>query len=301
MNGILHAYYNVVLAPPIGALLGMGVTVLWRRRNAAALLVLAAVMAASAGWSAVLLERTPDFVSWLAPLLLGVGGGSSLALAALAMTLAVHERRARLTPSWSTRRPALTARTARATRPGIEAALRPAVAAVLALGLAAGLAAPTAYSLATAATSHDGAIPEVGPADPAGAQGPVFGAGGGLVDATRPTPTMVEVLLIDANRYDWVAATVGSNNAAGYQLATGRPVMPIGGFNGSDPFPTLVQFQQLVAQRRIHWFVDSYRFQNIGGSNDAHDIATWVQSNYHPQRVDGVLFYDLNAPAAYRE
>ena len=47
-------------------------------------------------------------------------------------------------------------------------------------------------------------------------------------------------------RYTWVAATVGSNNASGYQLATGDPVMAIGGFNGSDPSPTLAQFQQLV-------------------------------------------------------
>ena len=31
--------------------------------------------------------------------------------------------------------------------------------------------------------------------------------------------------------------------------------MPIGGFNGSDPSPTLAQFQQYVADGRIHWFI----------------------------------------------
>ena len=59
----------------------------------------------------------------------------------------------------------------------------------------------------------------------------------------------------DADRYTWVAATIGANNASGYQLAIERPVMAIGGFNGSDPSPTLAQFQQYVADGKIHWFI----------------------------------------------
>ena len=52
------------------------------------------------------------------------------------------------------------------------------------------------------------------------------------------------------------AAAVGANNAAGYQLASQQPVMAIGGFNGSDPSPTLAQFQQYVADGQVHWFID---------------------------------------------
>ena len=52
-----------------------------------------------------------------------------------------------------------------------------------------------------------------------------------------------------------MAAAVGSQNASGYQLATGDPVMAIGGFNGSDPSPTLAQFQQYVADGKIHYFI----------------------------------------------
>ena len=59
----------------------------------------------------------------------------------------------------------------------------------------------------------------------------------------------------------WAAAVVGSNNAAGYQLATELPVMAVGGFNGTDPAPTLEQFQQYVADGKIHYF--------IGGPNNA--------------------------------
>ncbi len=48
---------------------------------------------------------------------------------------------------------------------------------------------------------------------------------------------LVKALEADAGDYKWVAATVNSNSAAGYQLATDDPVMAIGGFNGTDPGP----------------------------------------------------------------
>ncbi|MGV7942692.1 glycosyl transferase, partial [Mycobacterium kansasii] len=64
-------------------------------------------------------------------------------------------------------------------------------------------------------------------------------------------PEVTALLRTDAERYTWVAATVGANAAAGYQLATEKPVMPIGGFNGTDPSPTLAQFQQYVRDGRI--------------------------------------------------
>jgi hypothetical protein len=167
-----------------------------------------------------------------------------------------------------------------------------AAAGALAMGLAAALAAPVALSIATAATPHEGAIPKIGIMEPPPG-GPVWGAGGGLVEATRPNADAVATLLADADRYTWVAATVGANNAAGYQLATGAPVLALGGFNGSDPFPTLARFQELVAAGRIHYFLDSYRFRSVGGSRDAHEIAEWVTGSYRRTTIGGVGFYDL--------
>ncbi|MBX6391791.1 MAG: glycosyltransferase family 39 protein, partial [Frankia sp.] len=74
------------------------------------------------------------------------------------------------------------------------------------------------------------------------------GRAGGLLGAATPGDNLVALLRADADDYTWVAATVGANNAAGYQLATGEPVMPVGGFNGTDPSPTLAQFQEYVAE-----------------------------------------------------
>src|SRR5262249_49941092 len=94
-----------------------------------------------------------------------------------------------------------------------------------------------------------------GPPGGFGGQGGGRGGFGGLVEGSAPSSQLVALLQATASSYPWVAATVGANNAAGYQLATQDPVMPIGGFNGSDPSPTLAQFQQYVAEGKIHYFI----------------------------------------------
>ena len=102
-----------------------------------------------------------------------------------------------------------------------------------------------------------------------------------------------------------MAAAVGSNSAAGYQLATQQPVMAVGGFNGSDPSPTLAQFKAWVAAGKIHYFIGSGGsggFGGFGGSggggpsaggSTSSAIASWVESTFTAQTVDGVTVYDL--------
>ena len=98
-------------------------------------------------------------------------------------------------------------------------------------------------------------------------------------------------------RYTWVAAAVGSNNAAGYQLATREPVMAVGGFNGTDPAPTLAQFQAHVAAGDIHYYIASSSMASTtsGGSDDANEISEWVAANFTATTVDGTTVYDLTA------
>ena len=79
----------------------------------------------------------------------------------------------------------------------------------------------------------------------------------GFLSASQSNPALTKALQADAGRYAWAAATVNSNNAAGYQLASGEPVMAIGGFNGTDPAPTLAQFERYVAAGKIHYFIAS--------------------------------------------
>jgi hypothetical protein len=105
----------------------------------------------------------------------------------------------------------------------------------------------------------------------------------------------VGLLKVNAAQYRWVAATVNGNSAAGYELATGDPVMAIGGFNGSDPTPTLAQFQVMVNAGQIHYYIagGGSRVGSTGG-----EIAAWVSQNFAAVTVDGVTVYDLTPPGS---
>jgi hypothetical protein len=72
--------------------------------------------------------------------------------------------------------------------------------------------------------------------------------------------------------------------------------MPIGGFNGSDPSPTLAQFQQYVAEGKIHYFLGGGRMgRSMGGSDTAGQISAWVQANFAATSVGGTTVYDLTS------
>ncbi|WP_139981568.1 ArnT family glycosyltransferase [Nocardioides litoris] len=274
MAGIYHAYYTVALAPAIAACAALGAWALWQRRDSlVAAGVLGCCAALTSAWSFVLLDRTPDWLPWLRWAVVVVGF-------AAAMLVVV-----------------------------VRHLPRPAAVLVAAAVLVTTLAGPAASSVATAATPHTGSIPSAGPAT-AGGSGPRGGGAGGgpgggqggvggLIDGSTSTGAVTALLLQDADAYDWVAATVGSNSAAGYQLATERSVMPIGGFNGSDPSPTLAEFQQYVAEGRIHWFIAGGGGLGGGGFGGGPggdgEIATWVAATYPAQTVDGVTLYDLSA------
>lgn len=119
--------------------------------------------------------------------------------------------------------------------------------------------------------------------------------GSSLLGGGQTSAEVVELLKKDADSYTWVAATTGSQSAAGYQLAANAAVMPIGGFNGTDPSPTLAQFKKLVKQGKIHYYIagNGIGGKQMGGSQAASEIAQWVEENFTSQTVDGVTLYDL--------
>ncbi|MFE5559266.1 ArnT family glycosyltransferase [Streptomyces sp. NPDC056544] len=154
-----------------------------------------------------------------------------------------------------------------------------------------------------------------------GRGGERFGGGGqggpgGLLNGARVSAEAKKALTTGADGYTWAAAAIGSQNAASYQLASGVPVMPIGGFNGSDPSPTLEQFQKYVRDGKIHWFIG----QSTGaggaeggmpggggrggagggpggpGGGTSTEIETWIKANFKETTVGGATFYDLTAP-----
>nr|WP_229829925.1 glycosyltransferase family 39 protein [Actinoplanes ianthinogenes] len=330
MQGIFHAYYTVALAPAVGAVIGMGVTLLWRHRsNLFAALTLGAAIGVTAWWSYVLLGRSSDFLPWLRTPVLVAG-----IVAAVAVVASFR----------LSRRIALVGG---------------------AVALVTALAGPAAYAVQTASEPHTGSIPSAGPAVSGGFGGPGGGRGGfpggfpgggpnqtgqnqggfpgggpnqtgqnqggfpgwgtpggapaqgggqnqgrgnrggggmgGLLNAASVSAEMKALLEQNAGEYTWVAAAVGSQNASGYQLATEEPVMAIGGFNGTDPSPTLAQFKEYVAAGKIHYFIGGGGGGFGGGagrgggsgSNDSSQIASWVAENFTAQTVGNTTVYDL--------
>jgi 4-amino-4-deoxy-L-arabinose transferase-like glycosyltransferase len=103
---------------------------------------------------------------------------------------------------------------------------------------------------------------------------------------------MVKLLEQGASGYKWVAATDGSQGAAPLELATGEAVMAVGGFNGTDPAPTLAEFQQLVAKGEIHYYVGRSS-ESFGGGQGSSAIAQWVAAHFKSETVGGQTVYDL--------
>jgi len=122
--------------------------------------------------------------------------------------------------------------------------------------------------------------------------------GGGLGGNTQVSSALTALLKDGAAGYRWAAATVSSDGAAPLQLASGEPIMAIGGFNGTDPAPTLAQFERYVADHEIHYFVGANADSFGGGSGDAGQITAWVRAHFSAQTVGGETVYDLAAPAS---
>ena len=262
MNGIVHPYYTVALAPAIAAGTAIGATLLWRNRcDIRAATTLAGSVVVTVILAAALLSRTTEWMPWLRATV-AVGGVGAAALILVARRFGPVGARV-----------------------------------VAGLAVASCLAAPAAYSLATASTPHSGAIPSVGPSR-SGGHG--FG-GGGLLTSPTPRTDLIRLLSAGADEFNWAAAVVGSNNAAGYQLAAGAPVMAVGGFNGTDPSPTLDGFIRDVSEGRIHYFIQG-RVMMMGkpetdASRASAAIRDWVDAHFAPQTVDGTVVYDLTRTA----
>jgi 4-amino-4-deoxy-L-arabinose transferase-like glycosyltransferase len=122
-----------------------------------------------------------------------------------------------------------------------------------------------------------------------------FGGAGGLGGNTNVSSALIKLLEKDASSYKWVAATEGSESAAPIELATGDAVVAIGGFNGTDPWPTLAAFKELVAKHEIHYYVGQGG-ASFGGGRGSSSIASWVAAHFKKETVGGQTVYDLTQP-----
>jgi 4-amino-4-deoxy-L-arabinose transferase-like glycosyltransferase len=302
MEGTVHPYYAIALAPLIAATIAVSGRELWRGRdNSVVRIVLAAMIAVTGIWSFALLGRDATWLPWLRWVVL-IG---SLAGAALLAVSAGARRRFAVVG--------------------------------LLVGSLTALSGTAAWTVATATTAHSGSIPSSGPsgsstggfgggtrgaagggtrtggttdgtgngtatggtatggtfAPPAGGTGGAPGGGFGGGSTTVGTEL---INLLNATTTRWSAAVSGSQSAAPYILNTDTAVLAIGGFSG-DPYPTLEQFQGYVANGEISYYISGggQGGGGRGGTNSA--IQEWVQANFTVSTVGGVTVYDLRTAA----
>ncbi len=263
MDGIIHPYYTVALAPAIASLVGISVRELWRAREfRVPRLVLATMSAVTGVWAFILLDRTPD---WLPALRWVVLIGSIIAASVLAV--------------------------------GGHRLGRTATAVLACSAIAFGVLAPAAYSIETVVHARSsGPMAVAGPAS----RDMTMGPGGHRPFGVDSDNAALQHLIEGADNH-WAAASIGSMGASGLELKTGASIMAIGGFTGADNSPTLAQFQSYVADHQVRYFIDD-RHDGEGGpprhmeSGSASAISTWVKQNFTAIDVEGTTVYDLAAP-----
>ncbi len=273
MSGTIHSYYAVALVPAIAALVGAGAVDMWalRQRSRLGGIPLAAAILSSAAVATILLERSADLVPGLGIVVLLVGMAAAVVVA-LPVDGGVGASRLRL--------------------------------AFATIGLAALLAGPVAYSTYTVSQAYSGGDPSAGPQVASTDRGGPGGMGGQMASIGTPpsggtapsggTPpggmgapggmggetdaTLASYLLANRGTATWIAAVTSSTSAAQLELATGAPVMAMGGFTGSDPAPTVAELQSYIASGQLRYVIVGGQGGGMGGPGGTSSATSGADS-----------------------
>jgi 4-amino-4-deoxy-L-arabinose transferase-like glycosyltransferase len=350
-QGVIHTYYTVALAPAIGALVGIGGVLVWRHRNRLAARLLGAVaVAVTAVWAYALLDRTATYAPWVRVLVLVAGALGTVALLAFPYAGAARQRLAvgafGLAAIAGLAGPiAYTLTTVTTAHTGGVPSAGPAVTTAGGGGPGGGaLPGGGGPSGGFAAAGGSGGASRAGGGFPGGgptggrrvghgttggpthnglpgAGGAGGGSGAGAGGAAGPggattSAALTKALQSGAGHYRWTAATFGSQSAATLELATGEPVMAIGGFNGEGGNISLATFEAYVTQGEIHYFIASGAGAGGAGGgggaggpggpgvaggpggvrNSDSAITTWVEAHFTAKTIGGQTVYDLTSP-----
>jgi hypothetical protein len=278
MSGIIHSYYAVALAPAIAALVGAGLVDVWNTRARVWLggIAVGAACLATAWFGSTLLDRTPAFYPGL--------GVAAIALAAVALVALIVASA-----------PALAGR----------ASIRRLAVAAAGLGICATLLAPAAYAVQTMNTGYGGGDPHPGPGTTdgfgggggssgisfvAGSGGAGLQGGGAVGDQGATTSSaLLQYLVANRGTAKWIVAVNSAQSAGTIELATGLPVMAMGGFTGSDPTPTLAQLKAYVASGELRFVMVGGGLGGGGGfgGGDTSSVDSWVASTCKAVTISG--------------
>ena len=306
-HGVLHPYYTVMIAPGVAALVGGGSVALWRlgRERRWLAWVLPAGVVGTAVWSAELLWRTSGYAPGLGIAVIIGGAVAALALGLLLAGIDLSRLGRRgLNPSnvlrYAAVGVALFAVLAGPTAYGLSTISRDVTGSFAAAGPASANDAGGGPRRLLASAGADGLGGVAGdnrqiayaqpPAGQQGGFGPPSGgtapgfAGGGPGGEATVDDALVSFLEKNQGSAKFLVAVEGAGSAEPIILATGKPVIAMGGFNGSDPAPTLEQFKQMVEDGEVHYVLVGGGMGGNGGGpggggGTTSSITQWVEQN----------------------
>jgi len=313
--GFYHTYYLVMMAPAIAALTGIGLVSLWRLyRSSIRRLwpVLPASLLAVAAVQARLLSAYPSWSRWLTPLILGVSAAAALGL--ITFRLWPQSRTGMAIPfaalgalvllaaptAWAADTlnstnggailhagPTATGTSGGFGGPGGGAGFRPS------FGSRTRTSGPPPGAASNGLGPPNGAPPAGGPAGGNPPSGGFTGGGprnGGGLDNTTASSTLVLYLEAHQGTATYLVATSSAMNAESLILATGKPVMAMGGFTGSDPILTTSKLAALTRAGQVKCFLTAGGgFGGPGGGSSS--LTTWIQQHSKLITVGGTQLY----------
>lgn len=276
--GFFHQYYLSQMAPAIAAMSGIGIVTMWGQYREPGwrgwLLPLS--LAVTAAEQISIIVRDPSWDAWLIPV---IAIPATLATLALVVMRVLRMRPGTL-DSVRDFMPQLAHDLSRTVSRGAVTA-----------GLVALLALPAVWSLYPALTNIVSDLPVAGATTMVGNANP-----GNAVDSK-----LIAYLEAHQGSATYLVATPSSNAVDSLILATGKAVMALGGFTGSDPILTAAQLQALVKNGTVRYFLlnggntrasvdtsgssgssgsSSGSVINVGGPNGNQNVAVqWVQQN----------------------
>jgi 4-amino-4-deoxy-L-arabinose transferase-like glycosyltransferase len=317
-----HTYYLVMVAPAISALCGIGVVSLWREYRGPGSRVwwaLPLVTLTTALVEAHILASYPAWARWLTPFVLAACALAALFLIVFrlrpsrqvrpALVAAGLGSLAILVPST-----AFASYTTVHTETGNIVRAGPAPA-----GVSSGFGGPGGGPGASSTgrfggppsggqagaplappsgTGQSGGPGAFGPPPGSGATGsstgtrfPRFGGAsgpryGGPGDAAA-NKTLIAYLEKHRGRATYLVATPSSQAAAPIIIATGQPVMSLGGFSGSDPILTTSQLAALAREGKVKYFL-----LGGGGPGGESGLSTWIVQHSRVITVGGTRLYE---------
>ena len=229
ISGIFHSYYAIMLAPALGAMVGIGFSQLWSwgRDRSWAGIVLAAASAITLSFQFFATNQYGESLWWMLPAGIIFMVGISLMVVSKRFAFGLILSSILIIPMYWT---VMTV----ASNPNINL--------------------PTAY---TGSSQQDGLRPAM--------------QGNGT--ASNVNDKLLTYLEANTQDVEYLVAVPSSQNGTGFVLATGRPVLYMGGFGGQDEVVTAKDLSAMVTNGEL-------RYVMYGGDRGGKtDITNWLSSS----------------------